>query len=237
MFVIACTRRFDAPNEIGVEERLLARANGPLAYWGATRICHPLWNSLVGRQIAIGQPGGPPPGRALNAAVDCQARSRAWTPCTAPVVARGMLAGTVGADRLYLEGSWMYELLGDPALKLPRPKEDLTPTATRTANGLSVTVAGSLPDGTVVEMAVEVPRNVSVRRESKAGGTPDEQMIARHDNANDKALARARGKLKDGVVTFAAEIPEAWRTRALVVKASAVAGGDVHVGGIRLEAP
>ncbi len=244
MFVIACTTAtFDAPNEVGVGERLLARPNGPLAYWGATRICHPLWNSLVGRQIAIDAFEKPDLrlGELVNAAVDQVVKPdpARKDPMRGMIelVARGMLAGTVGADRLYLEGSWMYVLLGDPALKLPRPKEDLSPTAARTATGVSVKVAASLPDGTEVEMSVEVPRNVIVRRETKAGGTADEQMVARHDNANDKALARARGTMKGGIVTFEASIPEGWRTRALVVKANAVAGGDVHVGGIRLEAP
>lgn len=244
MFVIACTTAtFDAPNEVGVGERLLARPNGPLAYWGATRVCHPLWNSLVGRQIAIDAFEKPDLrlGELLNASVD-----QVVKPDPArkdpqrgliELVARNMLAGTVGADRLYLEGSWMYVLLGDPALELPRPREDLVPTATRTATGLSVKVEGALPDGAEVEMTVEVPRNAIVKRESKAGGTPDEKMAARHANSNDKALARARGTMKGGLVTFEVEVPEGWRTRALVVKASAVAGGDVHVGGIRMAAP
>ncbi len=151
MFVIACTTAtFDAPNELGVGERLLARPNGPLAYWGATRICHPLWNSLVGRQIAIDAFLKPELrlGELLNAAVDQVVKPdpARKDPMRGMIelVARGMLAGTVGADRLYLEGSWMYVLLGDPALKLPRPKEDLTPTATRTANG-PVRDGGGLP--------------------------------------------------------------------------------------------
>ena len=49
MFVIACTTAlFDDPKIRSVGERLMDRWNGPLAYYGATRVCHPAWNSIVG---------------------------------------------------------------------------------------------------------------------------------------------------------------------------------------------
>ena len=35
-----------------IGETLLASPGGPIGYWGATRICHPAANTLLGRAIA-----------------------------------------------------------------------------------------------------------------------------------------------------------------------------------------
>ena len=53
VFVVACTTAtFDDPRSLGIGETLLANPAGPIAYWGATRICHPAANALLGRAIA-----------------------------------------------------------------------------------------------------------------------------------------------------------------------------------------
>src|SRR4029453_10132009 len=46
-----CALPISAIRSVG--ERLMDRWNGPLAYFGSTRVCHPVWNSILGRQLAI----------------------------------------------------------------------------------------------------------------------------------------------------------------------------------------
>ena len=241
MFVVACTTAtFDDPDSTGVGELLLARPHGPLAYWGATRVCHPAWNSFIGRQIAMTIFKDPNRriGEVLDAAVkgvlepDPADKGRKLI----EMGARTLTPGTVPLERILEEGSWMYTLLGDPAVKLALPKDDLAVTTApgEAAEGadrpVKVSVSGPFADGTTVEISIEVPRNVRIGRDPAKGLSPDDAMRARHASSNDKALVRGTASAKGGIAEMMLVVPVKWKDQTLYAKAWCIAGGDVHQG-------
>jgi hypothetical protein len=246
MFVIACTTALhDDPAIRSVGERLMDRWNGPLAYFGSTRVCHPVWNSILGRQLAIESFAAP--GRRLGEIIETAVRLSHAKPDPKATdlestnrraiegIAASMLRNTkVDIDRLKDEGASMYVLLGDPALKLPYPKEDLTVAAERTAQGVSVTVTGPIPDGTEVFAAVEVPRTTTLALERDTAWSPEETMRRRHARSNDKSLASANAIAKGGRATFTFAAGADRTDQPLFAKAHAVFGDDVHEGSVEL---
>jgi hypothetical protein len=247
MFVVACTTAtFDDPDQTGVGELLLARPHGPLAYWGATRVCHPAWNSFIGRQIAMTIFKDPNRriGEVLDAAVaavltpDPEDKGRK----VIEMGARTLTPGSVPLERILEEGSWMYALLGDPAVRIALPKDDLVVTTALeevtggTDQPVTVTVKGPFPDGTRVQTSIEVPRNVRIGREMEKGLSSDDAMRARHASSNDKALVRGEAVAKGGVAGVTLLVPGKWVARALLAKAWCVAGDDVHQGAVSIPA-
>ncbi|HVG93918.1 MAG TPA: C25 family cysteine peptidase [Planctomycetota bacterium] len=243
MFVVACTTAiYDYPDLVGVGERLLARPHGPLAYWGATRVCHPAWNSIVGRQLAMEMFRDP--GRRIGDILEAAVRAAAAPPPdpdafrrTIEMGARFMLGQTkADLDRLKLEGAEMYNLLGDPALRLPFPKEDLVVSTARTAAGVEVTVTGPIPDGMEIRASVETTRDRIQPWTTDDTLSPEENTRRRHARSNDKSLARGTVRASGGKATWAAALP-ANTSGALVVKAWAVFGNDVHQGAAAVPEP
>lgn len=242
MFVIACTTAlFDDPEVRGVGERLLDRPLGPLAYSGATRVCHPAWNSIVGRELAremfLGD--GRRLGDMIEAAVTAGLGPIPEKDVMRRVIEFGaatMLKGAkVDVARLKPEGAAMYVLLGDPALALPIPVPDLGVTATRVAEGVEIAVTGPLPDGTDVTLAVEVPRTVPLPFERDPAWGPEETMRRRHDRANEKTVAEVVVKAKDGKVRAVLPVAAKRLGERLLPTATATVGTVVHVGEAKLE--
>jgi hypothetical protein len=236
LFVIACTTAiFDLPDRDGVGETLLKRPDGPVAYWGATRICHPIWNSLVGTQLASGLFSSPP--RRLGEVVSQATDVAADGPVDAVTSMAAMAFGLAGElSRLRVEGSQMYEFLGDPALKIAYPASDLQVVAeAKAGEGIAVTVTGPFPDGAVVHASLETRRNVSLYPTPPPQNTTDasslDVMRTNHRLANEKSVWRSEAKAAGGRVVFATKVvPEAKHGTTLFAKAWVVAGQDVHVG-------
>jgi len=244
MFVIACTTAlFDDPDLRSIGERLLDRPDGPLAYWGATRVCHPAWNSVVGREIAKEMFAGTAPrrlGDVLEAAVTSGLGPVAEKDMMRRVIESGAAAmlrqSLADLARLKVEGAAMYALLGDPALALPLPKPDLAVAATRVAEGVEVVATGPLPDGTDVTLTVEVPRTTPLPFERDPAWAPEETMRRRHARANDKTLATVVVQAKAGAARAVLPVAETRRNDRLLPTASATVGLDVHVGTTELPA-
>ncbi|MFO0933742.1 MAG: C25 family cysteine peptidase [Planctomycetota bacterium] len=242
MFVIACTTAlYDDPEVRSVGERLLDRPLGPLAYGGATRVCHPAWNSVMGRELAREMFLGD--GRRLGDLIAAAVTS-ALGPIPEKDVMRRviefgaatMLKGAkVDLSHLKPEGASMYVLLGDPALALPIPVPDLAVTATRVAEGVELSVAGPLPDGTDVTLAVEVPRTVPLPFERDPAWDPEEAMRRRHDRANEKTVAEVVVQAKDGKARAVLPVPAKRLAERLFPTATATVGTVVHVGEAKLE--
>jgi hypothetical protein len=248
VFCLACTTAiFDQPAWDGIGEALLKQPNGPIAYWGATRICHPAANALLGRQIArqMAKEGGE---TRLGLILD-RARDESLAP-TEKGAMRLMIEQAIrvlakGGDprRLALEGAWMYTLLGDPALKVAFPQRDVVVEATidEAARRVDVAIEASLPAGTTIHCSLEVPRNRRAAEPKAVEDPLDPASFAdvreNHRRVNDLALVRADVTLKDGAAQWSIPIPEAFSGDVLVVKAWAVAQGDVHQGAAVLAVP
>ncbi len=242
-FVVACTTAmFDMPNDTGIGETLLASPGGPIAYWGATRICHPAANTLLGRGIARTMAKGEGVlrlGQILDTARD-QVLTKEGDPGRALIdFAIRQLAGGADPDRLALEGSWMYQLLGDPATRVAFPKNDIAVQAVRGEGPVvEAKLNAPLPDGTTVHVSLEVPRHKSVSKPARVENALDpasyETIRTNHARMNDLRLAHHTIVLRDGEAAVALEIPDDGDPSALIVKAWAVTSENVHQGAARV---
>lgn len=192
VMVLACTTAMvDGLAGPGIGEALISRPRGPIAYWGATRICHPAANTLLGLQLAEAF-GSAEPGTRLGPMLDT-ARDAAlggaggiWR--AAAIGAFGVMRAQgydIDADRLLLESSWMYGLLGDPATRLPVPERGLELDVKPTPDGgIEVVVRDLAANGAATKGAqgeVRLARN-------RSAPLPTLEPIA---NAADPTLAEA----------------------------------------------
>ena len=243
MLVVACTTaQFDTPRGVGIGEALLANPNGPVAYWGATRVCHPAANSVIGRALALHmvQEGED---RRLGDVI-----RKAWDSVLDPasvksdpqqglirIVVKSFI-GEADMDRLVLEGRWMYTLLGDPALRIAFPVEDLRVSTAFVEDGsaMDVTVEAPLPDGTEVTVRLETKRNRNLNTTTPVDNVNDPRMAdtirENHRLMNNWTLATTRVTLKAGTGTVRLPQPVSKRTR--ILKAIARTEGQVHQGAL-----
>jgi hypothetical protein len=111
----------------------------------------------------------------------------------------------------------MFELLGDPALKLPAMAEDLTLKVDgKAAPGAALTVRGEAParlEGARVKLTLERPVTstpAGLEPLPKAAGKErDRVMLANHERANRFALAEAEAVVKDGRFEAKLDLPTA----------------------------
>ncbi len=243
MFVLACTTAmFDGTSGPGIGEALLRQPAGPIAYWGATRVCHPGFNALMGESIAgtLARKSAERPRLGDLLAV---ARKEALDPLNRKIVRAAIRAFSGGptTQRIASEGALMYALLGDPALRVAVPRASLTLQATPdvAAGSLEVTVGGQFPVGTRIAVALEWPRShkVAPRHQglNAADPTAYPQIRENHTAANALGLAQAEGvATTHGSLTVQLKVPAGQALPGLVVKAHAVFAGDVHSGALRL---
>ena len=236
VLVIACTTAwFDGLDGDGIGEALLKRPNGPIAYWGATRVCHPIYNTFVGQAMAqrLAKDGSSP---RLGGILDA-ARDHVLTSPKQDIIVAFLkqFAGVKDLQRLMNEGALMYTLLGDPALKVALPKSGIEVAAAYDAEAKKVLgiVRAALPDGTQVHISLEVSRERSVVRARPVANPGDpanfDAIRKTHARMNDWALNRSVVELRDGKAQI--ELPMALEdSKGLIVKAWAIARDDVHQG-------
>ena len=246
-FVLACTTAtFDDPRHLGIGETLMANPRGPIAYWGATRICHPSANTLLGRSIArhmSREEGRWRLGDILQHANDETLAPRG-DPSRSAMIDMALAAFTKGATpaRLALEATWMYTLLGDPATRIAIPAAGLQVEASIDAERkLEITVETPLPDGTEVNLSIEVQRNRQLHKPEAVADPLDpasyERIRANHALVNDLAYVRHVATVEDGRIRWSWTVPEDVLVPRLVAKAWAIAEGDVHQGAALVELP
>jgi hypothetical protein len=246
VLVLACTTAFfDGLRADGIGEALMKRPHGPIAYWGATRLCHPAYNALVGQALASHMGGGPGLDR-LGDLLD-RARDDCLDPGIMPAKRR-MIATLLlmqgqgkALAQLCREGARLYGLLGDPALRLAFPATDLVvkARATEGGGGVAVTVRGPLPRGTKLHLALERPRDRAGKGPEPVADPTDPASFAtirrNHDRVNDLGLARAEATCDErGAAAATLALPAGQNPAGLVVKVHAVGGGQVHLGATRL---
>jgi hypothetical protein len=243
---VACTTAiFDAKDLVGLGEAMVSRPRGPVAWWGATRICHPVWNSLVGRSLAMRAFADPERrlGETIRVACDEVVAPTAPDPERVLLEASARLfAGGEDFGRLYREGAAMYALLGDPALEVAYPREDLRVEATGGEDGVEVTVSGpGVEDGAEVHVSVERSRASRAHDLEDAGDglspVAAAAMARNHARSNDFAVARATARAAGGVARATLPVDAAHRERPLAVKAWTVARGDVSQGATSVRLP
>jgi hypothetical protein len=230
---------YDLPKRDGLGEGLLRRHRGPLAYWGATRYCNPVYNVLIARGLAMGM-------HRSDRVGDLFAIARGELHRTDLSGWHKLVMGharTVWPDvpeqAILAEGTATYALLGDPALRFMPPRPDIEIEAEPADRQVAVTVRCPLPDRTRVHVELVRKRN-DARAEPKPVANPDDPgsfdaVRAIHAKVNDRVLARGMLTLRDGVGHVALDLPEGREAMGLRVVAYAVTEHDVSHGALVLE--
>ncbi|MDA1196033.1 MAG: C25 family cysteine peptidase [Planctomycetota bacterium] len=240
VFVLACTTAmFDGTRGVGIGEALLRQPEGPIAYWGATRVCHPGFNALMGESIARAMTSGaearPPLGTILERAV-----TETLDPSNRQIVRAAIATlGGAPAARLAREGAWMYALLGDPATPVALPRTDLAVAVAVDEERRTVQVeVRGVAEGTTVRAQLERPRShrptVPHTPIDASDPASAERVRANHAAANDLVLMQGQARITNGVALFTWEVPAGLALPGLVVKARAHVDADVHVGAATL---
>lgn len=245
VFVLACTTAmFDGLRGPGIGEALMRRPHGPIAYVGATRVCHPGYNALLGESIAqhMATGGAHPRLGALLAT----ARAHAADPTNRRMVRLAIRhLGKADPGRIAREGAAMYVLLGDPATRVPIP-EPLTfaidrPAQPTTPPTARVTVRGAFPRGARVAWTLEHPRtrtpsvphpDVDPARAENAA-----RIRANHAAANDLVFDRAFAPAAQAGVATLDLGPQALEHAGGTLKVWITFDDRVLYGGIALPKP
>ncbi len=227
------TGDYGEPRERSVAETMLLRPRGPIAIFASSGVSHPYPNLLYARLLIEGLLGE----RAASVG-DAVLRAKKELPESSMPFAQLFVPGDhreIKESHLHL-----YNLLGDPALKLRLPgtlKVSLPPGGVAAGTRVDVEVQGATADAAYTA-TVETER-VAV----KAGiVTPDRldempldvafsTMSKNHAIANDKVLSTVNGRFKSGNEKLTLTAPK--QPGRYVVKVLSVADRGVAVGHVR----
>jgi hypothetical protein len=217
--IIACsTGRYDDPKRDCLAEKMFLKDGGPIAVIAASRISHPYPNALLGKGIA--QPFFDAKNRVGDA---FRAGTQAMLRDAKSLLTRG-LAGTflskaVNDQTLVRDHVYIYNLLGDPAQKVPFPAAiDAieSPEAAKAGGTIEVKAAvGNVTAGDAV-VSLEAVRGRRALPKPESGPTTagaadtasrSEAVKARHAAANDHAIVRKQVKVEEGALSATLEIP------------------------------
>lgn len=234
MVAIACwTGRYEAQRPC-IGEELLLTGKGPVAFLGATRISHPICNAVLAIGL-VGQLFGDV--ERLGPAVDAAEKSLVvdnGDPIRREIVTMSMMFMPVEELKAEMPRHVdMYNLLGDPALRLRRPsragtleaalEEPAQDGSTTAAPAPTVVVRGEVPGAaTTATVTLEVERERMARPTPPANETP----LERYARANDRVLATAVVRVTDGRFEARLPLPAGVLPRTHVVKAFVTGAGD-----------
>lgn len=231
---IACwTGQLDG-KQASIGETLMASSDGPVAFFGASRISHPLHNALLAKELVYEFFHGQGPvrlGPALDRARTALVNGRPNDKIRAQVLGMGSLF--VKSDEIESEMPRhvdMYNLFGDPAMVLARPEGQVKLEAFR--EGGEIVVKGTIHPAKgrmSVRISVETDRDGMAQPQPT---TDNETGAQRYARANDKVL-RATFVVSDATGKFTARLP-APRRGARFVKVFATDGTKSAIGGTPL---
>ena len=196
MVAIACwTGRYEGQRP-SIGEELFLADQGPIAFFGASRVSHPVHNGLLASELVrelLSETGEVRVGEAFDRAERAMARGRpgGLDPIRAQILF--MAQAFVGEGVVETEMPRhvdMYNLLGDPALVLARPGRAVeleAPALVTPGQTLTVRGAAGLDGPAVVTVTLTTDRRRSARPDAARGET----ALERYARANDRVLATA----------------------------------------------
>lgn len=235
MVAIAChTGEFDSAAGDSIGEELFKRPRGPAAFVGGTRVTQPYGNALLGRALVgrLFDPGVRTLGEALwDAKAAVAGKDDSLFRKQADALA-AMVQGPASLEPMRKDVVLHYNLLGDPALAIPRPADDLkieTLGIPGPGKRLAVSVGAK---GGPVEVTFECARDRFCRRTDLEGdGDIEERLARRYANANNKVVARAAASARDGRFEAELDLPADLKPGRYVLKACA----EGSIGALEVE--
>jgi hypothetical protein len=217
MAIIACsTGRYDDPRRDCLAEKMFLKDGGPIAVIAASRISHPYPNALLGKGIA--QPFFDAKNRVGDAFLaGTRSMIKGANEMLLAMAAKQFLSKAVRDKTLVRDHAHIYNLIGDPAQKVPFPAPIEKIGAPETAKaGSTVEIEVPLAAGQA-EAWVSIEARRGARKSAAESGPVNagagerpaapEAVQARHAAANDHAIARGRFTPSEGVLKASLPIP------------------------------
>ena len=235
MVAIACwTGNYDGRRQ-SLGEELIASPRGPVAFFGASRISHPVHNALLAKELVCEFFAGdevPRLGPALDRARRALAEGRPDDRIRAQIITMANLfVGAKVVEEEMPRHVDMYNLFGDPALKLARPAGRITLETSPLRRGRALVVEGRVEPGAAMSLRVTLETD----REAMAvpRGREGESRLERYARANDKVLRAALAATRpDGTFRVELSVPAELPAGRYMVKAFASRGATSAVGGL-----
>jgi hypothetical protein len=224
MVVIACsTGEYDSNSGDCIGESLFRRRRGPVAFIGGSRTTQPYGNGLFAHKLVeqVFAHHAATIGEALWAAkaavID---RDTSLLRLQADAIAT-TIQGPAALEPMRKDVILHYNLLGDPALRIRRPAEDLEVTPHGLPGpGRTFAVSGAAKTGPV-ELTFECPRDKFAHPVDLVGDTAEEQLARRYANANNKVVVRTTAAFEDGRFEAEIDLPETLKPGTYLLKAYA----------------
>jgi len=235
MVAIACwTGNYDGKRQ-SLGEELIASPRGPVAFFGASRISHPVHNALLAKELVCEFFAGeevPRLGPALDRARRALAEGRPDDKIRSQIITMANLfvGAKVVAEEMPRHVD-MYNLFGDPALKLARPAGRIALETTPLRRGQTLVVEGRVEPAAAMSLRVTLETD----REAMAipRGREGESRLERYARANDKLVRAVLASTKaDGSFRVELAVPADLPAGPYLVKAFANRGARSAVGGV-----
>lgn len=222
MVVIACsTGEYDSTSGDCIGEMLYKRRRGPVAFIGGSRVTQPYGNGLFSHKLVerVFADGTRTLGEALwEAKAAVVAKDTSALRLQADAIA-STIQGPQALEPMRKDVILQYNLLGDPALKIRRPADEIELTARGFPGpGRTFFVTGAAKDGPV-EVTFECPRDKFVHPTTLEGDTAEEQLNRRYANANNKIVVRSPTTSVNGRFETEIELPESVKPGKYYLKA------------------
>ena len=247
VFVLACeTGHYDNPGQDCIGEALLRRPDGPVAFLGSSRDSQPYANGLLGFGLVLELFSDDRPATFGETIV--AAKRRMVSDPKNPERTRFDAMATMfltpqEMESQRIEHLALYNLLGDPALRLAYPDAACrieAPAAATAGAGLEVGVTSKdVPAGRAI-VTVEVDRRRWVGEVEAAGpgdaaGSKEERILGNYRTANRKVIARAEVEFDGGAFAVAIDLPAGAPTGESYVKVYVEGKEKIAVGSRPIE--
>ena len=234
--LIACyAGSFDGPDDC-LAEQLLKQPGGPLATLAGSRVTMPYGNSVLGLELLqalFEQPSNPTQPPTLGEMVAI-AKQRALAPGakslrkTVEQIATGFTPDQTDRAQERLEHVRMYNLLGDPLLRLRRSMPMKIAASVDPAHPLRLRVEGSSPLAGrcrlhVVPLKYSAVAMQSGRKQFQLGDTSQREYEQMYQQTNHRSLAEQTMDVAAGPYSATIDLPP--ETAGQVVLVCHVAGG------------
>jgi len=224
MVVVACsTGEYDSHSGDCIGESLFKRRRGPVAFIGGSRTTQPYGNGLLAHKLVeqVFAHHAETIGEALWAAkAAVVGKDGSLLRLQADAIATA-IQGPGSLEPMRKDVILHYNLLGDPALRIRRPAEDLELAPHGNPGpGRTFSVSGAAAEGPV-ELTFECPRDKFCHPVDLVGDTAEEQLARRYANANNKIVARTGATAAEGRFEAEIELPEALKPGKYLLKAYA----------------
>ncbi|MHC4937547.1 MAG: C25 family cysteine peptidase [Planctomycetota bacterium] len=198
-FLLCCsTGHFDGAPDC-ISEIMIKRPKGPVAVISSSRVSMPYGNAPLAKELlqAFFQERKPTIGEALLTAKRRTMEYDFKDPQRVEIEQLAFMFYERDGKKRELERIehlYLYNLFGDPAMRLPHPAEAKVDAVL--GDAVRVAVASRTPG----KYVLEILRERTPRRRMRTGDT-DEEFLRAYHNANKWSVARVEGETKDGSIT------------------------------------